>query len=76
MSWQRVFTQVAVYSASTPELVGHVDRVAPECGVDFCDECGDCLRCYGGDPCASGHGHTWIYYENALPVGATLIRKN
>lgn len=23
----------------------------PLCGVDFCEMCGDCLHCYGGDPC-------------------------
>jgi hypothetical protein len=25
----------------------------PFCGVDFCDECGDCLACYG-DGCEGG----------------------
>jgi len=26
----------------------------PECGVDFCEVCGDCIACYGGDPCYTG----------------------
>ena len=26
----------------------------PICGTDFCDECGDCLYCYGGDECRDG----------------------
>jgi len=38
----------------------------PDCGVDFCDACGDCLHCYGGDPCYKGGGeygeHLWIKY--------------
>lgn len=25
-----------------------------ECGVDFCDTCGDCMACYGGEPCYTG----------------------
>lgn len=41
------------------------DRV-PVCGENFCDSCGDCLHCYGGDPCYP-HGepdgpHRWIIY--------------
>ena len=27
------------------------------CGEDFCDECGDCLACYGSDPCFDGGSH-------------------
>ncbi len=23
-----------------------------ECGEDFCEQCGDCMRCYGDVPCA------------------------
>lgn len=39
----------------------------PECGEDFCDTCGDCLACYGGDPCYGFHddpeaGHSWVVY--------------
>lgn len=26
-------------------------RHEPECGEDFCDRCGDCLHCYGGENC-------------------------
>lgn len=36
----------------------------PECGKDFCDSCGDCLHCYGGDEClenANGK-HFWVEY--------------
>jgi hypothetical protein len=33
------------------------DRVT--CGEDFCDRCGDCLACYGDDPCYDGGDHNW-----------------
>ena len=41
----------------------------PQCGEDFCQTCGDCLDCHGGDPCfdfAIGESrgeHTWIIEE-------------
>lgn len=31
---------------------------APLCGIDFCEECGDCLSCYGNDDCVDGKAHT------------------
>ena len=41
------------------------EESAPVCGQDFCDACGDCLYCYGGDTCyetASGE-HLWVEYS-------------
>lgn len=40
------------------------DKSVPEtfeCGEDFCQACGDCLDCYGGDPCheRDGDAHTY-----------------
>ena len=30
----------------------------PVCGEDFCEDCGDCLVCYGEDDCAiTGRSH-------------------
>jgi hypothetical protein len=33
------------------------------CGVDFCERCGDCLACYGGENCWEGGidngSHIW-----------------
>ena len=47
-----------------------VEEAEPECGEDFCDRCGDCLHCYGGDPCygidAEGE-HYWVVYEKPQP---------
>lgn len=39
------------------------EEAEPKCGEDFCDECGDCLHCYGGDPCYNGGEHIWIVYD-------------
>jgi hypothetical protein len=35
----------------------------PECG-DYCDSCGDCLYCYGGDSCLRNEDkeHKWVKY--------------
>jgi len=30
----------------------------PVCMVDFCALCGECLDCYGGEPCWDGE-HRW-----------------
>ena len=40
------------------------DRI-PECGLDFCDACGDCLACYGDDPCTGADDgvHMWVYRD-------------
>ena len=37
----------------------------PVHGKDFCDRCGDCLDCYGDDPCSDGGDHVWIEYEDS-----------
>ena len=42
----------------------------PECGVDFCDQCGDCLYCHG-DEMGSNQcewGHSWVKYEDEPSV--------
>ena len=42
-----------------------------ECGQAFCDSCGDCLYCYGGDPCGNDDepgGHSFVIYEFLLPA--------
>ena len=46
------------------------ERGNPECGRDFCDVCGDCLSCYGDDPCGPADEdddapvarHRWVIY--------------
>lgn len=49
------------------------------CGTDFCNECGDCLACFGGDYCPSGF-HRPVVYEDDLEEylteheGATVER--
>jgi hypothetical protein len=44
-----------------------VVQAVPRCGKDFCDQCGDCLCCYGDDPCGMHEGdHTWVVYSDRL----------
>jgi len=38
------------------------EEAEPVCGVHFCDRCGDCLGCYGGDPCIDSGPHFWVKY--------------
>jgi hypothetical protein len=41
-----------------------IEEATPKCGEDFCDRCGDCLACFGEDPCVDGHReHLWVVYE-------------
>jgi hypothetical protein len=48
-----------------------VEDAEPECGEDFCDQCGDCLHCFGGDPCFDGNttspSHYWVVYGLPKP---------
>ena len=41
-----------------------VIELTPRCSRDFCDRCGDCLHCYGGDPCLRFKTHVWVIYED------------
>jgi hypothetical protein len=60
------FNQVAwtchVYEDGPGGKLLRTFKAVPECGEDFCDACGDCLLCYGGDPCPSGT-HWWVAYD-------------
>lgn len=42
--------------------------IEPRCGVDFCDNCGDCLHCYGADDGANecSDGHNWATFEEKV----------
>lgn len=53
-----------IYEYQGKEIIGSVEATAI-CGVDFCDHCGDCLPCYGEDPCYRG-SHLWVIYEDDL----------
>jgi hypothetical protein len=54
------------------------DEHEPECGEDFCDVCGDCLACYGGDPCCPDgtdrSAHRWIRHESAAASMIAVLR--
>jgi len=38
------------------------EQATPVCGVDFCDNCGDCLACYGEFECHDASSHQWVQY--------------
>ena len=46
----------------------------PVCGIDFCDQCGDCLHCYWDDECYPypGEGHSWVIYRNSASADEHL----
>jgi hypothetical protein len=48
------------------EIIQPLDFRKPVCQRDFCDRCGDCLNCYGEDPCKGVEGlkHMWVVNEN------------
>ena len=60
-----------VYDAKGIHLL-RTEEAEPECGVDFCDSCGDCLECYGGDWCGHNReeGHRWVVYEETPELEA------
>jgi hypothetical protein len=60
-----------VYDDKSNKLIEIVEA-EPVCGEDFCDSCGDCLHCYGGDECLEGYGgeHYWVEYREAEAADA------
>ncbi len=52
-----------VYDQNGEHLL-RTEDATPECGVDFCDKCGDCLDCYVSDPCYDERIHVWVEYED------------
>lgn len=58
----------AVYDYRGVDLQGYEEHTEV-CGQDFCDTCGDCLVCYGDDPCPDGM-HQSVRY---LVYGETFV---
>jgi len=53
-------TPAAVRFVSVGPMLEPVDLskwLGPVCGETFCEQCGDCLACYGEDPCVNGGEH-------------------
>lgn len=50
-------------------------NATPECGEDFCERCGDCLRCFAGGDCYYNDGgeHLWIVEARLQPERAAGI---
>lgn len=62
--WTELKVTKEIWDSEGKKLL-RVEEAEPECGVAFCDACGDCLACYGSDPCfrsADGE-HRWVVYE-------------
>jgi len=57
------------------DVLIRTEEAEPICGEDFCDSCGDCLACYGDEPCFyNALGHYWVKYEE-LPKKASRTMK-
>jgi len=67
-----------VYTADGKTLL-RVEEAKPVCNQDFCDECGDCLACYGEERCWDGAydrgSHLWIVYEKPDPASACPVEE-
>ena len=54
-----------IYDHNGNVLLAEVEA-DPHCGEAYCDRCGDCLACSGGDSCIDGYGdHFWVQYEKS-----------
>jgi hypothetical protein len=50
--------QQAIYTTKGRFL--RYEMAEPECGKDFCENCGDCLVCYWDEGlCYDGSPHSW-----------------
>jgi len=58
-----------VYDLTGTRLL-RVEEAEPVCGHDFCEACGACLACEGGERCWSSREtdgeHFWVVYEEVL----------
>lgn len=56
-----------IYSEQDSNKLLRIEEAVPECG-DYCDRCGECLACFGGDECWNGSEfvgeHFWVEYED------------
>jgi hypothetical protein len=65
-----------VYDGVSGRLL-HTEEREPVCGENFCDTCGDCLACYGSDPCCpdgeNRDSHYWVeYQETSAAIGIAV----
>jgi hypothetical protein len=62
---------IRIYDRNENQLdIEPPEEIAPRCGEDFCEVCGDCLDCYGGDDCSQSESgaHLWMVYEDEIPA--------
>ena len=65
--------EMHIYTEDGMKLI-RTEARDPECGEDFCDQCGDCLACYGSDPCIPNDDgpHFWVQYGDDTPTTSPL----
>ncbi|MBZ0292493.1 MAG: hypothetical protein K8L99_07980 [Anaerolineae bacterium] len=60
--------KASIYDEKTDEFMGTAN-LAPVCGEDYCESCGECLACCGEDSCwiydVEQDEHFWVVYVNA-----------
>lgn len=54
-----------------------VAELEPDCGEDFCEWCGDCLHCYGDDPCphSDSEEHVWTKTVDSLAEALDVLKE-
>ena len=56
-----------IYNEAGIKLI-RIEEAQPKCCKNFCDSCGDCLHCYGGDKCVENEDgqHFWVQYGESI----------
>jgi hypothetical protein len=54
-----------IYAEGGRERLG-LAQLEIACGEAFCDSCGDCIYCYGGEEWCPGGSHWWVLYEEDI----------
>lgn len=55
--------KLLIVDRESDEIVEETTAI-PVCGNDLCEECGDCIHCFGGNECAftKDKQHVWMRY--------------
>lgn len=63
-----------IFDTDTGKLL-RVEKIEPRCGHDFCNLCGECLYCFGDEPCYGNTEDTppMHYYSEFVKVEARAV---
>ena len=65
-----------IHTFGREDLYTEVINTEPIHDEDFCDRCGDCLKCYGEDKCVNGGEHFFVrYVQHEEEELGPMIRK-